>query len=185
MPPGVNITKQFGASPEELLERGDVDAIFCPELPQEFLAGRSNMRRLFPNPQAEMENYARKVGYVPITHTIVMNQALFEKSPAIARSLTHAFINAQDTCDAYWNADQKHLSFADGVFFLEQQRALYGGSSYFQGLKKNRRTLETFVRYAPRTRLYLPSSEYRRIVPIGRGLVERPRVDKASVCSNG
>ena len=148
MPPGVNIVKQSGASPEELLERGDVDAIFCPELPLEFLAGRSNMRRLFTNPQAEMENYVRKAGHVPITHTIVMKQALFEKSPEIARSLTRAFNNAQDMCDAYWNADPKHLSFADSVFFLEQQRALYGGSSYIQGLEKNRRTLETFVRYA-------------------------------------
>ena len=83
MPPGVNVSKQSGATPEELLERGDVDAIFCPELPPEFLAGRSNMRRLFTNPQAEMENYVRKAGHVPITHTIVMNRALFEKSPDV------------------------------------------------------------------------------------------------------
>src|SRR5262245_54746900 len=56
-PPGLRITRATGASPEELLERGEVDAIFTPELPAGFIDGTANMRRLFDDSQAEMRLY--------------------------------------------------------------------------------------------------------------------------------
>jgi 4,5-dihydroxyphthalate decarboxylase len=148
MPRGVQLTKQTGATPEELLARGEVDAIFLPELAEGFVAGETKFRRLFPDTQAEMQSFVRRTGQLPITHTIVMNKKLADREPAIARSLTKAFVDAQDVCDNYWSANPKHLSLPDGVFFLEQQRAAYGPKPYVHGLEPNRKVLETFVRYA-------------------------------------
>ena len=148
MPPGVKLTKQADATPEELLERGEVDAIFAPELPEGFAEGKTKFRRLFPDAQAEMQSFVRRTGQLPITHTIVMNKTLADREPWIARSLTQAFVDAQDVCDSYLQANPKHLSLPDGVFFLEQQRAAYGPKPYAQGIESNRKVLETFVRYA-------------------------------------
>jgi 4,5-dihydroxyphthalate decarboxylase len=148
MPAGVTVTKKLGSTPEQLLEAGEVDAIFVPELPDNFLAGKSKIRRLFPDTQAEMQSFVRRTGIMPITHTIVMNEGLAKREPWIARNLTQAFFEAQDICDDHWQANPKHLSFPDGVFFLEQQRAVYGEKPYVQGIEPNRKVLETFVRYA-------------------------------------
>lgn len=148
MPPGVEIARAPGVEAEDLLERGEVDAIFLPVLPERFLAGTSRLRRLFRDPQAEMENYVQRTGILPITHTIVMKQGLAEREPWIAESLTRAFFEAQRVCDAYWRADPKHLSLPGGVFFLEQQRRAFGPNPYAQGIAANRKVLETFVRYA-------------------------------------
>ena len=147
MPSGIQLTKTAGATPAELLERGEVDAIFVPEIPEGFVEGKLKIRRLFPDPQAEMQSFVRRTGQLPITHTVVMKQALAEREPWIARSLTQAFIDAQNVCDDYWAQNPKHLSCPDGVFFFEQQRAAYGTKPYVQGIEPNRKVLETFVRY--------------------------------------
>jgi 4,5-dihydroxyphthalate decarboxylase len=148
MPPGIKLTKEAGTTPEDLLEQGKVDAIFVPELPESFLNGTSNLRRLFPDAETEMSSYVNRTGILPITHTIVMKQELAEREPWVAESLFHAFCDAQRVCDEYWRANPKHLSFPGGPFFLERQRAVYGPRPYAQGLEPNRKVLETFVRYA-------------------------------------
>jgi 4,5-dihydroxyphthalate decarboxylase len=94
-----------------------------------------------------MRSLVRRLGQLPITHTIVMKQELAERQPWIARSLTQAFVDAQNVCDDYLS-NPKHLSLPDAVFFLEQQRTAYGPKPYVHGLDPNRTVLETFVRYA-------------------------------------
>ena len=42
-----------GSTAEQLLARGEVDAIFVPVLPQSFVEGRSRFRRLFADAQSE------------------------------------------------------------------------------------------------------------------------------------
>ena len=147
LPSGISVSKSTGATPEELLERGDVDAIFVPELPESFVAGKSGLRRLFPDAQAETRALARKLGGMPITHTIVMNKVLADREPRIARSLTQAFMDAQDYCDDY-ASHPKRVSSPEAVFTIEQQRAVYGAKPYVHGIGPNRNVLETFVRYA-------------------------------------
>jgi 4,5-dihydroxyphthalate decarboxylase len=137
-----------GSTAEQLLARGEVDAIFVPVLPQSFVEGRSKFRRLFEDAQGETHNYFRRTGILPITHTIVIKQSLSEREPWIAESLFHAFDEAQRQCDAYWLADEKHMSMADAVFYLDQHRAVYGTNSWVQGFEPNRRVIDTFVRYA-------------------------------------
>jgi 4,5-dihydroxyphthalate decarboxylase len=137
-----------GSTAEQLLAGGEVDAIFVPVLPLSFVEGRSKFRRLFQDAQSETHSYFRRTGILPITHTIVMKEALSKRYPWIAESLCRAFNEAQKQCDSYWLADEKHLSMADAVFYLEQQRAAYGTNSWVQGFAPNCHVIETFVRYA-------------------------------------
>ena len=148
IPKGIAVEAAKGGTPEQLLERGEADAILVPQLPASFLAGTSNMRRLFRDPQAEMQGYVRRTGIFPITHTLVMKAELAKREPWIAESLFHAFAAAQRTWDQFIFADPKHLSLPDAVFILEQQRAAYGDDAWAQGLGPNRKVIETFLRYA-------------------------------------
>jgi 4,5-dihydroxyphthalate decarboxylase len=148
IPAGIKNVLREDRTPEQLLERGEVDALFLPVLPRSFVEGQSNFRRLFDDAQAEMRSYVQQTKILPITHTIVMKQSLSEQEPWVSESLIQAFAEAQRQCDEFWRTDEKRLSLADGVFFLEQHRATYGANPYAQGLAQNRHVLETFLRYA-------------------------------------
>jgi 4,5-dihydroxyphthalate decarboxylase len=133
---------------EELLDRGDVDAIFVTELPRSFVEGKSNFRRLFKDAQAETHSYVRRTGILPITHTLVMRESLSKGEPWISESLIKAFTEAQRQCDEFWLTDPKRMSMADMVFYIEKNYAAYGANAWAQGLAPNRHVIDTFMRYA-------------------------------------
>jgi 4,5-dihydroxyphthalate decarboxylase len=149
VPPGVKVTVMPGATPEQRLLAGEVDAIFVPSLPASFVNGDPRIRRLFKDARCETHSLYRRTGIVPITHTVVMKQALYDREPWLAPSLVHGFMDAQRLADEHYGQDPKNLGFTDSVFFLEEQRASYGERSWTHGLNAaNRKIIETFVRYA-------------------------------------
>ena len=148
IPHGIRIEVAEGADCQGLLAQGAVDAIVLPREPQSYIDGVSGMRRLFRSAQAEMQSYARRTGFLPITHTIVMKQSMSEQEPWICESLTRAFMEAQRLCDPGCLADPKQLSMADAIFYQEQNRAAYGTHSWAHGVARNRSNIETFLRYA-------------------------------------
>lgn len=149
IPKGVTVKVVPGGKPEEMLERGEADAIVVPSVPKPFASGEAWIRRLFRDCRAETRSYYTRTGIVPITHTIVMKQSLSEREPWIAKSMVKAFADAQRACDEFYRSDPKHLGFPESVFFLEEQRAVYGPEPWGQGLDgANRHVIETFVRYA-------------------------------------
>jgi 4,5-dihydroxyphthalate decarboxylase len=159
VPPGVNLIVNDGGAPAAsfqqllerpawLLERDEVDAIIVPELPRAFVEGRSALRRLFRDAQAETQAFTRRVGFLPVTHVLVMHENLSAREPWICESLLRAFTDAQRTCDEFTLADPKNLSLPDSVFFLEQHRANYQTNIWAHGVAANRRVVETFLQYA-------------------------------------
>jgi 4,5-dihydroxyphthalate decarboxylase len=148
IPSGIKVVVADGATPEQLLRNGDVDAILVPKVLASFVDGTSGFRRLFRDPQAEVQSYTRRSGILPITHTIVMKQSLTEQEPWISESLFNAFRDAQRMSDDASQFDPKFLSMADAIFYQEQDRAAYGARSWSHGVAPNRRVIETFLRYA-------------------------------------
>src|SRR6202008_3731907 len=74
IPSGIKTEIAAGANVEQLLDQGKVDAILVPRVPQSYVEGRSKMRRLFKDPQGEMQGFFRKTGILPITHTVVVRE---------------------------------------------------------------------------------------------------------------
>jgi 4,5-dihydroxyphthalate decarboxylase len=146
-PAGVDISVMPDAEPEELLLDGTVDAVFSPIILPGILKGDPRLRRLLPDPRAEMVGYYRKTGILPITHTVVVSEALLAREPWIADNLLAAFREAQRVCDEAY-LEPKYLSEFDAVLNLEAQRRDFGETQYVHGLKRNRHIVETFVRYA-------------------------------------
>ena len=148
IPSGIRLEIADGANAEKLLGQGKADAILVPRIPDSFVAGTSNMRRLLGDAQGEMHAYARRVGFIPITHTIVMKQSLSEQKPWLCESLAQAFMDSQRVCDAAYQSDPKFVSMADAIFHKEQNRAVYGTNSWAHGVAANRPCISTFLRYA-------------------------------------
>ena len=149
VPKTVRVELREGKTAAQKLRDGEVDAIFCPRVPKEFRESETWIRRLFPDCQAECQRLARQLGYVPVSHTIVMRKDLAERKPWIAVSLYEAFVEAQKSADeCCWT--EKMVSYVDSMFLLEQQRAAYGDAPYRHGFGHNRAAMETFVRYAHR-----------------------------------
>ena len=147
-PSGVSVTILSGRDPEEMLFAGEIDALLWPEIPRAFRQGDPRIRRLFPDCKGEVEGYFRRTGIFPITHTVVMGEALWKREPWIAERLVAAFREAQRVCDDFTYADPKHVGFPRSVLILEEERATFGPDPWPHGLEPNRHVLETFVRYA-------------------------------------
>ncbi len=148
IPSGIKIEIEESANVEQLLEQGKVDAILVPRVPQSYVEDRSKMRRLFKDTQGEMQEYFRKTGILPITHTVVLRESLARQEPWVCESLVRAFMEAQRLCDPACLSDPKLVSSADAIFHQESNRAVYGLNSWAHGVEANRPNIETFVRYA-------------------------------------
>lgn len=146
-PATIKVELRRGKSAPQKLKDGEVDAIFCPRVPKEFQNREPWIRRLFPDCQAEVQRLVKKIGYIPVSHTIVMKKDLAEREPWIAVSLYNAFVAAQKSADeCCWI--EKMTSYVDSMFILEQQKAAYGDDPFRHGFAANRRIMEDFVRYA-------------------------------------
>jgi 4,5-dihydroxyphthalate decarboxylase len=148
VPPGISIDVRPGADMEELLFRGEIDCLFSPVTPETFRQGDPRIRRLFLNCTAEFEAYFKETQIFPITHTVVMHEALWKQKPWVAEQLLIAFQEAQRLCEDFYYSNPKSLMFPRGIFFLEEERRTFGLDPCPHGVHANRHVLETFVRYA-------------------------------------
>ena len=80
-PEGVSITVAY-QSTEAMLLRGEIDALIPPNIVPSFRAKDPRIRRVFKDPRATVNEYFRKTKIFPITHTLVVRQALRRKSVA-------------------------------------------------------------------------------------------------------
>jgi 4,5-dihydroxyphthalate decarboxylase len=134
----------------EMLEAGEIDALYTAEPPVEFVRGSERIRRLFADFEEVERAYLESTGIFPIMHTIVIRWDVYQRDPWVARSLTDAFVAAQRL--AYEDLDEI-VALKTMLPWLpahvESTRALFGTSDYWPyGLERNRETLRTFLRYS-------------------------------------
>jgi 4,5-dihydroxyphthalate decarboxylase len=147
VPPGIDVTIVKDKLPDQMLFDGEVDAVMGAVIPASFERGDPRIRRIFPDTRAEMRKYVAEVGFMPVTHVIVMKDMLAKEQPWVAESLVHAFREAQRVCDEL-HVEPKRHSHPESVFILEEQRKAYGDDVWKQGFEPNLAVIETFVRYA-------------------------------------
>jgi 4,5-dihydroxyphthalate decarboxylase len=136
-----------GRKLEDMLIAGEIDAMVEPALPRSWLAGKRTLARLFPDFQKAEQEYFRRTRIFPIMHPIVVKQDVLERAPWVARSLFDALCESQQRYTEFMQQPHR-LSLAWAASYLEQERAIFGGSPYPQGLAANRHDLQAAVKFA-------------------------------------
>lgn len=131
-----------------MLEEGELDAMFTARAPSSFEKGSPNVAQLFENPREVEEQYYLKTGIFPIMHTVILKRDIYEKNPWIAMNLYKAFCRAKDmVIKSYLETAALHVTLPWVHEEMERTKKILGEDWWPYGLKKNRKVLETFLRY--------------------------------------
>ena len=146
-PAGIKVTI-VDEPTEALLLRGEIDALIPPNIVPSFRAKDPRIQRLFKDARSTVNDYFRKTKIFPITHTLVVRQALFDEQPWIVSSLLNAFTEAEKLCRQSYDY-AKRLAFPSAVLILEEEEEIFGMDPWVHGLTaENQIVLEKFVQYA-------------------------------------
>jgi 4,5-dihydroxyphthalate decarboxylase len=136
----------------QLLEAGELDALFSPGTPSAFRARSPRIARLFPDFPSVEADYYRRTGLFPIMHTVVLRRDVYERHPWAALSLYKAFLQAQaQALEALAETDVLAVSLAWAAAYAEREAALVGEAGrpglWQAGFEPNRPVLEALKGY--------------------------------------
>lgn len=136
----------------DMLDRGEIDALFASNAPTTYLAGSPNIAPLFGDHKARERDWYRRTGIFPMMHTIAARSELFDTNPGLAQRLYHGFLAAKDTA-AQRYLDMRRLfqvtTMVPWMYNLfEENRTLFDEDWFPYGINANRKALETLLRYS-------------------------------------
>jgi 4,5-dihydroxyphthalate decarboxylase len=142
LPPGVKAPAK-GRSLSDMLIAGELDAIYSPPRPEAYHPRTGPIVRLFPDFRLVEQEYFLKTGAFPPQHLIVLRREAWEANPRIARSLTEAFVAANEC----FTAAQKGFPYATPWLEaeLEDTAAVMGEDFHPYGLERNRSQIDAFA----------------------------------------
>ena len=133
----------------DMLAKGEIDALFSARAPSCFLNGTPNVARLFPNYPEVEEAYFKKTGLFPIMHAIGIRKSIVEKNPWVAVSVYKAFLQAKALCmQEMGQIGHLHVSQPWSVYEHERLQKVMGPDYWSYGAYENRHPLETLMRYS-------------------------------------
>lgn len=135
----------------DLLVRGELDAVIAPRVPRSFAEGNPLVQRLFPNYGSASKAYYKKTKLYPIMHGLGIRRPLVEQHPWLPNAVFKAFERAKDMAVdemKEMTALKVTLPFLDAE--LDETFALMGGDPWPYGIEPNRRSLEAMLGYAHR-----------------------------------
>src|SRR5205814_9611543 len=133
----------------QMIESGEIDALYTARAPSTFRNGTGKVRRLFENYQAAEREYFQKTKIFPIMHVVVIRRDVYEKNPWVAQSLYKAFALAQR--EAYEDLRETaalKVMLPWLVWHTEETEKMLGRDFWPYGLEPNLDNLSTFLRYS-------------------------------------
>lgn len=134
----------------EMIESGEIDALYTADLPEPVARGSANVRRLFPAFEEEEQAYLARTSIFPIMHVIVIRRETYEANPWIAQSLLKAFVEAKRLAAE----DLREIVALKTMLpwlpaHVEATERVFGTRDFWPyGLDDNHRTLDAFLRYS-------------------------------------
>ncbi|GAA4343353.1 ABC transporter substrate-binding protein [Pigmentiphaga soli] len=150
LPPEIRI-QQIPAdrSLSQMLEAGELDAVFSARAPSCLRRGAPNVGRLFPDYRRVEQAYFERTGIFPIMHMIGIRRSLAEQHPWLAVSVYKAFLEAKEICTRQIGDIGQlwaHLPWAAAEY--EDTVRLMGRDYWSYGVAENHKTLDTLARYS-------------------------------------
>ena len=132
----------------KMLADGELDAMFTARTPSSFTDGSPNVARMFEDYREVERIYFQKTGIFPIMHTIIIKRDIYEKNPWVAMNLYKAFCQAKEIAiNSYKESAALHVTLPWVNSEVEYTQNLMGRDWWPYGVDKNRKALETFLRY--------------------------------------
>jgi 4,5-dihydroxyphthalate decarboxylase len=141
--PSVVSSPPPGRSLSDMLIAGELEAIYCPSRPAAYHPVTGTIARLFPNFRPIEQEYFRKTGAFPPEHLIILRREAWEANPWIAKSLTDAFIAANDCFTAAQNGFPYATPWLEAE--LEDTAAVMGENYHPFGVEPNRAQIDMFA----------------------------------------
>jgi 4,5-dihydroxyphthalate decarboxylase len=133
----------------QMIESGEIDALYTARAPSTFRNGMGKVRRLFENYQAAEREYFQKTKIFPIMHVVVIRRDVYAQHPWVAQSLCKAFTLAQR--EAYQDLRETaalKVMLPWLVAHTEETEKALGKDFWPYGLEANAHNLATFLRYS-------------------------------------
>ena len=138
-----------GKDESDLLESGDVDALFHAAEPRAYVQGHPDVARLFSDYRKTEGAYFAKTGIFPIMHAVAIRNDVAAQHPALPLAV----------CKAYSEAKQKALVTLQKLGWanislpwvaqeIEETRAVMGDNYWPYGIKGNEKTLNALFQYS-------------------------------------
>jgi 4,5-dihydroxyphthalate decarboxylase len=142
LPAGVHAAPP-GRSLSEMLIAGELEANYTPPRPQAYHPKAGPIVRVFPEFRYIEQEYFLKTGAFPPQHLIVLRREAWEANRWIARSLTEAFVAANDC----FSAAQKGFPYATPWLEaeLEDTVGVMGEDFHPFGFERNRAQIDAFA----------------------------------------
>jgi len=133
----------------DMLDTGEIDALFTARTPSCFTKGSQNVTRLFPDYIEVEKEYYRKTRIFPIMHCVVLKRSVYADNPWVAMSL-HKALNASKnvTLKSLQHTFALHAALPWLVSHVEETRRIMGDDWWPYGIEKNRETIEALCEYS-------------------------------------
>ncbi|HEY9530461.1 MAG TPA: ABC transporter substrate-binding protein [Burkholderiales bacterium] len=132
---------------EELLGRGNIDALVSVMLPKHLGSG---VRRLLQDFRSVEQDYYRRTRIFPIMHTLALRRSVYERDPWLAVSLYKAFCGARDLAErSRYDTDALAVSLPWVIDEIERSREV----AWDYSIEGSRPTLEALVQYLDEQKL--------------------------------
>jgi 4,5-dihydroxyphthalate decarboxylase len=150
VPKGLSVSKgPEGKDESDLLESGDVDALFHAAEPRAYVEGHPKVARLFPDFRKTERAYFKKTGIFPIMHAVAIRNSLIEQHPWLPKAVFDAYSKAKSLMyDHLKKMGWAAISLPWAAQEIEETRALMGDNFWPYGIKPNRKALEALFQYS-------------------------------------
>ncbi|MCZ6848781.1 MAG: 4,5-dihydroxyphthalate decarboxylase [Alphaproteobacteria bacterium] len=148
LPEGCNLTPVPDKSLKDMLQDGELDAIFAARPPVGMDAPDCLIEPLFKDAPAEEAAYFEASGIFPIMHIMAIRRDVYEANRWLAQNLLKAFTQAREMSLArIFDRQTSRFMVPWIVEYAEQKKAQLGKDYYPYGLEENRHTLEVYLRW--------------------------------------
>ena len=131
-----------------MLETGEIDALYTARAPSSFFNGSGRVRRLFEDYPAVEREYFRKTKIFPPMHIVAIRRDVYERNRWLAQSLMKALIAAQQAVYEELRETGALMHMLPWLTsYVEETEKLMGRDFWPYGYEANEHALRTFLRY--------------------------------------
>jgi 4,5-dihydroxyphthalate decarboxylase len=130
----------------DLLQEGEIDAMFVPLPPDAYHRDDGPLVRLIPEFPSLEKRYFRETGFYPTQHVLLMKRAAWARNPQVGSSLLEVF----QECETVFTRGQRLYPYESPWMIkeVEDTELLMGPDYHTHGLAKNHATVDAFCEAA-------------------------------------